>query len=361
MSLLDVLSLTVRFGPATVVDRLSFAVDAGETLAIVGESGCGKSMTALALMRLVAPPGRIDGQVRLDGLDLTGLPEARMRAIRGDRIGIVFQDPMSALNPVLTVGEQIVEAVRAHNAVGVRAARARARELLDLVHIPDAARRLDDYPHRFSGGMRQRVAIAMAIAGNPALLIADEPTTALDVTIQAQILCLLADLQRELGMALILITHDLGVVAETADRVLVMYAGRKVEEQSAQGLFDNPLHPYTRRLMGAKPRLTIADMSEEMAGEVAERVAPRRLQEIAGLVPAPGAIPPGCAFAPRCTIADAACTQSVPVLHPPAPAAVACHKTDGPAARRHQAAHGTAHDAAFRAVHPDAPRRRVAV
>ncbi|WP_199237437.1 ABC transporter ATP-binding protein [Azospirillum sp. TSH64] len=319
MSLLEVEDLTVRFGDAVVVDRLSFSVEAGETLAIVGESGCGKSMTALALTRLVGPPGRIGGRVRLDGLELTGLPEPRMRAVRGDRIGIVFQDPMSALNPVLTVGEQVAEAVRAHSPLGTRAARARAAELLDLVHIPDAHRRLDDHPHRFSGGMRQRVAIAIAIAANPALLIADEPTTALDVTIQAQILCLLDELRRDLGMGLILITHDLGVVAETADRVLVMYAGRKVEEQDTPGLFAAPLHPYTRRLMGAKPRLTL--------GEPPPR---QRLQEIPGLVPLPGAIPPGCAFAPRCADADAGCA-AVPPLQRHGRAAVACHKVELPA------------------------------
>jgi peptide/nickel transport system ATP-binding protein len=326
MSLLDVENLTVRFGGSTVVDRLSFSVAAGETLAVVGESGCGKSITALALMRLVAPPGRVEGNVRLDGLNLTGLSERQMRAVRGDRIGIVFQDPMSALNPVLTVGEQIIEAIRAHGEASAGSARARARELLDLVHIPDARRRLDDYPHRFSGGMRQRVAIAIAIASNPALLIADEPTTALDVTIQAQILSLLGDLQRELGMALILITHDLGVVAETADRVLVMYAGRKVEEQGVEGLFGNPLHPYTQRLMGAKPRLEIGEVS-----------APPRLQEIPGLVPMPGAIPPGCAFAPRCTLADADCTRAVPELRRLAAASVACRKAEPSPVRRARA------------------------
>lgn len=323
MSLLDVENLSVRFRDATVVDRLSFSVEAGETLAIVGESGCGKSITALALMRLVAAPGRVEGGVRLDGTELTGLSERQMRAVRGKRIGIVFQDPMSALNPVLTVGEQIAEAVRAHGGLSARAARERAKELLDLVHIPDPHRRLDDFPHRFSGGMRQRVAIAIAVAANPALLIADEPTTALDVTIQAQILSLLGDLQRELGMALVLITHDLGVVAETADRVLVMYAGRKVEEQAADDLFAHPLHPYTQRLMGAKPQLRLGELA-----------APERLQEIPGLVPLPGALPPGCAFAPRCARADASCSEAAPALRPHAGGLVACHKAEAPASAR---------------------------
>lgn len=318
MSLLDVDDLTVRFGATPVVDRLSFSIDAGQTLAVVGESGCGKSATALALMRLVAPPGRIEGSVRLNGLDLIGLSERRMRDLRGGRIGIVFQDPMTALNPVLTIGEQIVEAVRAHRNIGIRAAYTRARQLLDLVHIPDAARRLADYPHRFSGGMRQRVAIAIAIASNPGLLIADEPTTALDVTIQTQILNLLSDLQAELGMALLLITHDLGVVAETADRVLVMYAGRKVEEQDATSLFHNPLHPYTQRLLAAKPRLELGHVP----------VKPPRLQEIPGTVPSLNASSLGCAFAPRCAIAEAICSVEQPLLRRVGSATVACRKVE---------------------------------
>ena len=319
MALLDVRALKVRFGSAAVVDGLDFRVERGECLAIVGESGCGKSMTALALTRLLARPGRIEGEVRLDGTDLVALSERRMRAVRGAGIGIVFQDSMSALNPVRTVGDQIAEAIRAHARVGAGEARRRVRELLDLVHIPDAARRIDDYPHRFSGGMRQRVAIAMAIAARPAVLIADEPTTALDVTIQAQILALLADLQRELGMALLLITHDLGVVSEVADRVLVMYAGRKVEEQATADLFARPLHPYTRRLMAAKPRLDIGPAAALAVG---------RLEEIPGLVPLPDALPPGCRFGPRCWLAAPACSDREPELEERGDALVACHRAD---------------------------------
>ncbi|MGQ4274648.1 ABC transporter ATP-binding protein [Terrihabitans sp. B22-R8] len=317
MSLLEVENLSVRFGDAAVVDSLSFSLDAGETLAIVGESGCGKSMTALAVTRLLERSARLSGSIRLGGSELTGLGERQMRQIRGPGIGIVFQDPMSALNPVLTVGEQIVEAVRAHGDLGRSASRDRAAELLDLVRIPDARRRLNDYPHRFSGGMRQRVAIAIAIASNPSILVADEPTTALDVTIQAQILDLLGDLQSKLRMGLLLITHDLGVVAETADRVLVMYAGSKVEEQDASALFAHPLHPYTRRLMGAKPGLTL--------GEPQPR---QRLQEIPGLVPKPGTMQQGCAFAPRCSLADERCTTESPALRPFGRARAACHKIE---------------------------------
>ncbi|RWR27697.1 ABC transporter ATP-binding protein [Sinirhodobacter populi] len=306
MAYLDVRNLGVAFGPSRVVEDLSFALDRGEALAIVGESGCGKSMTALALMRLLARGARTSGEIRLDGEDLLALSEARMRRMRGRRLGIIFQDPMSALNPVLTVAEQLTEAIRAHETLDRADALDRAVELLERVQIPDAARRIHDYPHQFSGGMRQRAAIAIAIAARPDILIADEPTTALDVTIQAQILQLISDLRRESGMALILVTHDLGVVAETVDRVLVMYAGRKVEEQRAQDLFAAPRHPYTNRLIASKPQLRVGDAA--LPGR------PPRLPEIPGLVPLPGERGQGCAFAGRCDRVETICTTAVPAL-----------------------------------------------
>ncbi|GAA5235185.1 ABC transporter ATP-binding protein [Verticiella sediminum] len=321
--LLEVGRLRIGFptrdgGQTTVVEDLSFTVGAGETLAIVGESGCGKSITALALTRLLPRTARMQGSVRFEGQELVELPERRMRALRGNRLAIVFQDPMAALNPVMTVGEQITEAIRAHERIDARTARARAEELLERVRIPQAGQRLDDYPHRLSGGMRQRVAIAIALACRPSLLIADEPTTALDVTIQAQILTLLRQLQQELGMALILITHDLGVVAESADRVLVMYAGRQIEQQPVQGLFDRPLHPYTRRLMRARPQFAPGGTQR-----------PPRLQEIPGIVPTPGTPLPGCAFVARCDIAAAHCRTVPPPLRDfPAQARAACHEID---------------------------------
>ncbi|MEC5386430.1 ABC transporter ATP-binding protein [Uliginosibacterium sp. H3] len=322
MSLLEVKDLSIHFktpgGTLTAVDKLSFSVDAGETLAIVGESGCGKSVTALALMRLLTPSTKVSGSIRFEDRELTTLPERQMRDLRGNRMAIIFQDPMAALNPVMTIGDQIVEAIRAHEKVSKEAARKRAEELLELVHIPEPRRRLDEYPHRFSGGMRQRAAIAMALASKPSVLIADEPTTALDVTIQAQILHLLHRLQRDLGMALILITHDLGVVAETADRVLVMYAGRKVEQQGVNGLFEQPLHPYTQRLMGAKPRL-----EQDSVG------TPQRLQEIPGLVPQLTQLPAGCAFSTRCDMADHVCHSVRPELKSHAGhGLIACHKSE---------------------------------
>jgi peptide/nickel transport system ATP-binding protein len=325
-ALLQVEDLTIRFrtdqGRLTAVDGLSFSVLAGETLSIVGESGCGKSVTALALMRLLPSGTEVGGTIRFDGQNTLTLPERQMRELRGNRLSFVSQDPMAALNPVMTVGQQIVEAIRAHERIGRGEAWRRAQELLDLVQIPDARRRLDEYPHRFSGGMRQRVAIAIAIASRPSLLIADEPTTALDVTIQAQILKLLHGLQRELGMALILITHDLGVVAETADRVLVMYAGRQVEHQDVHDLFLQPLHPYTSRLIAAKPRATAG------AG------GRHRLREISGVVPSLTTKPQGCSFAPRCDFADAVCHSVVPKLQVAHRAAlVSCHKAGRPLAR----------------------------
>ncbi len=293
-----------RQGLVRAVDGLSFHVGRGEVLAIVGESGCGKSITALSVMRLVpTPPGRIDaGSVKLEGRDLLALDEEAMRAVRGNDISMIFQEPMTSLNPVLTIGEQIAEAVRLHQDISRADARARAVEMLDLVRIPEPAQRAREYPHQLSGGMRQRAMIAMALACNPKVLIADEPTTALDVTIQAQILDLIMKLQQQRGTAVILITHALGVVAETAHRVVVMYAGRKIEEASVEDLFDAPLHPYTHGLMASVPRLAVLG-----GGPAAER-----LQEIPGMVPALSALPEGCAFAPRCAHADATCHATYP-------------------------------------------------
>ena len=294
------------------VDGVSFAVGRGETLAIVGESGCGKSVTALSIMRLVPdPPGRVvGGQVVLDGIDLLGLDEPAMRKIRGDRMSMIFQEPMTSLNPVMTIGRQISEAIRLHRRVGRRQARAQAIEMLRLVRIPVPERRAREYPHQLSGGMRQRAMIAMALACRPALLIADEPTTALDVTIQAQILALVLELQQRLGMALILITHDLAVVAETAQRVIVMYAGRKVEEASVAALFADPRHPYTRGLMASIPVVPAVGAADPGGGARAAT----RLVEIPGMVPSLTNLPPGCAFAPRCGLADARCHAQYPPL-----------------------------------------------
>jgi peptide/nickel transport system ATP-binding protein len=313
MATLEVDDLHTRFftrdGAVRAVDGLSFSVEAGETLGIVGESGCGKSVTALSIMRLIPPKsGRIvSGRVLFEGTDLATLDERAMRAIRGNRIAMIFQEPMTSLNPVHTVGAQIAEAVRIHQGLDARAAAARAVEMLRLVKIPDAERRARDHPHQFSGGMRQRVMIAMALSCNPRLLIADEPTTALDVTIQAQILKLMVELKSRLGAAVVLITHDLGVIAETAQRVIVMYAGRKVEEATVDSLFDRPLHPYTRGLMASIPR------GRQGRGR-------RRLSEIPGIVPslrepAPGVAPyQGCAFAPRCGFATERCGREMPAL-----------------------------------------------
>ncbi|CAG9255333.1 dipeptide ABC transporter ATP binding subunit DppD [Paraburkholderia unamae] len=305
--LLDVDGLTIAFdarrGGAPAVDGLSLTIHPGETLALVGESGCGKSTTALALMGLLdTHRARVDAnRLNFDGTDLSGLPEASWRRLRGGGIGMIFQDPLAALNPVRTVGRQIGEALRLHRGLTGRAARSESLELLRLVGIPEPARRIDDHPHRLSGGMRQRVLIAMALAGQPRLLIADEPTTALDVTIQAQILALLGNLQQQTGMALLLITHDLGVVGQLAHRVAVMYAGRKIEERSVSELFDDARHPYTQRLLAARPRRSAAR---------------ERLTEIAGAVPAPGAVSGGCAFAPRCEFAHAACREAAPAWRP---------------------------------------------
>ncbi len=295
-----------RRGLVRAVQEVSFTVNAGETLAIVGESGCGKTITALSLMRLIPmPPGEIlAGSVKLDGTDLLKVSDAEMRALRGSKIAMIFQEPMTALNPLLTVGKQIAEMVMLHDKASAQVARKRAVEMLHHVRIPEPERRAREYPHQMSGGMRQRAMIAMALACKPKVLVADEPTTALDVTIQAQILDLIGDLQREFGTAVVLITHDLGVVAETAQRVVVMYAGRKVEEAPVEEIFAHPLHPYMRGLMNSIPRVGTA-----RGLEVAED---ERLQEIPGIVPALNDLPPGCAFAPRCNQAVARCVSARP-------------------------------------------------
>jgi peptide/nickel transport system ATP-binding protein len=296
----------LRHGIVKAVDGVGFTLAPHETLAIVGESGCGKSITALSLMRLVPdPPGRIvGGSVKLAGVDLLALDEETMRGVRGKDIAMIFQEPMTSLNPVLTIGNQIAEAVLLHEKVNRRQAWDKAVEMMRLVHIPEPEQRAHEYPHQLSGGMRQRAMIAMALACNPKVLIADEPTTALDVTIQAQILDIILDLQNKLGTAVILITHDLGVVAETAQRVIVMYAGRKVEEASVEELFAQPQHPYTQGLMGSIPRLP--SLRDEVA------IAAERLQEIPGAVPALTNLPPGCVFAPRCAHAEERCRNRYP-------------------------------------------------
>jgi peptide/nickel transport system ATP-binding protein len=295
-----------RQGLVKAVDGVSFALEAGETLAIVGESGCGKSITALSLLRLIPdPPGRIvSGSIRLAGVDLMGLDEESMREIRGNEISMIFQEPMTSLNPVMNIGRQIAEVLMLHQDLNRAEATAKAVEMLRLVKIPEPEQRVREYPHQLSGGMRQRAMIAMALACNPKVLIADEPTTALDVTIQAQILDIILELQRELGTAVILITHDLGVVAETAKRVIVMYAGRKVEEASVEDLFARPLHPYTRGLLASIPRLDLLRGEADTGTE--------RLQEIPGMVPALSNLPEGCTFAPRCRYALDLCRQQYP-------------------------------------------------
>ena len=307
-ALLEVNGLRTHFftsaGVVKAVDGISFDLMEGESLALVGESGCGKSITALSIMRLIpSPPGRIlAGAVRFMGDDLLLQDEKTMRDIRGNRIGMVFQEPMTSLNPVLTIGRQLTEAVQRHLDYDTDTAYARASELLELVGIPDAGNRLRSYPHEFSGGMRQRVMIAMALSCNPKLLIADEPTTALDVTIQAQILELIQQVQRELGIAVIIITHNLGVVARYVDRINVMYAGRIVERGTLHQVFDEPQHPYTKGLLASVPRL--------------DRPKGERLIPIEGMPPDLSNLPPGCAFRERCAYAVARCEDDVPeVLH----------------------------------------------
>jgi len=303
--LLRIENLRVGFGrpgrEQLAVDGVSFSLAPGEVLGIVGESGCGKSVTALSILRLIPdPPGRIvSGRILLRGQDLSGVNEKAMNRIRGKEISMIFQEPMTALNPLFRVGEQIAETLRVHEGLSRAAARARALQLIAKVGINDPEQRLDQYPHELSGGMRQRIMIAIALACGPQILIADEPTTALDVTIQAQILVLLRDLQRELGMAVVLITHDLGVVAQVVDRVLVMYAGRIVEEGSVAAVFERPSHPYTRLLLESIPSL---DGQQE------------RLRSIPGMVPSLSNLPPGCRFHPRCPDARPACLERAPAL-----------------------------------------------
>ena len=294
-------------GVIKAVDGVSYAVRRGETLGVVGESGCGKSVTALSIMRLVAsPPGRIvGGSVRFEGRDLLRLSEREMEDVRGNHISMIFQEPMTSLNPLYTVGRQIAEPIALHQGLSRRDAFDKAIEMLQRVSIPEAERRAHAYPHQMSGGMRQRVMIAMALSCNPKVLIADEPTTALDVTIQAQILDLMRELQEATGTAIVLITHDMGVVAENADRVAVMYAGKKVEEAPAEALFDAPGHPYTKGLLGSVPHL------DDAARAGATR---RRLEEIKGLVPSLARLPKGCSFAPRCTLATDECRAVEPPL-----------------------------------------------
>ena len=291
-------------GAINAVDGVSWTLAKGEILGIVGESGCGKSMTALSIMGLVpSPPGQVEGSVRLGGRELVGLPEKEMRSIRGNDISMVFQEPMTSLDPVMRIVKQIAEPLSLHQGLSRKAAYARAVELLHHVRIPEPERRAQEYPHQLSGGMRQRVMIAMALACRPAVLVADEPTTALDVTIQAQILSLLLDLRREFGTSIIMITHDLGVIAQTADRVIVMYAGRKVEEAPVARIFAHPQHPYTVGLLGSVPRI-------DRTGTVPHQ----RLAEIEGVVPVLDQTIAGCRFAPRCPLASDRCRQKDPPL-----------------------------------------------
>ena len=307
--LLDVKNLKTYFftdeGTVRAVDGVDLYIEKGETLGIVGESGCGKSVTALSIMKLIPqPPGKIvEGEIRYDGQNLVDLPAGKMRKIRGKEISMIFQEPMTSLNPVFTCGEQIAEALRLHEGLGRRDAMAKTVDMLKLVHMANAERRVKEYPHQLSGGMRQRIMIAMALSCNPKLLIADEPTTALDVTIQAQILELLNELKAKLGMAVMLITHDMGVIAETAQRVIVMYAAKVAEEAPVGDLFKEPLHPYTQGLLRSIPRIDLAATKRQ------------RLEAIGGTVPTlKGDIPPGCRFAPRCPFVKAVCTEQDPVL-----------------------------------------------
>jgi len=307
--LLEVKNLKTYFftdeGVVRAVDGVDLHVDKAETLGVVGESGCGKSVTALSIMRLIPqPPGRIvEGEIRYNGQNLLGLPPPQMRKVRGKEISMIFQEPMTSLNPVFTVGEQIAEALRLHEKLARREAMEKTVEMLRLVHIPNPERRVKEYPHQLSGGMRQRVMIAMALSCNPKLLIADEPTTALDVTIQAQILELLNELKAKFRMAVMLITHDMGVIAETAQRVVVMYAAKVAEQAPVTELFKEPLHPYTQGLLRSIPRIDLAATQK------------RRLETIPGVVPTiKGDVPPGCRFAPRCPYVMAVCTEKDPIL-----------------------------------------------
>jgi oligopeptide/dipeptide ABC transporter ATP-binding protein len=323
-TLLEISDLSVEFridgGYQRAVHSVSYALEEGETLGVVGESGCGKSVTALSAMRLLPEPaGRISGgAVRFQGRNLLELSEAEMQQVRGREISMIFQEPMASLNPVVTVGRQIAEAFTRHENVSNREAWERTVDVLRLVHIPEPERRAHEYPHQLSGGMNQRVVIAMALACGPKVLLADEPTTALDVTVQAQILDLMNELKEKLGTAIVLITHDMGIIAENARRVVVMYAGRKVEEAEVGELFSSPCHPYTSGLLGSIPRLgSAADDSRQ------------RLQEIPGIVPSPIELPKGCAFAPRCALADDQCEHARPELEQKHPGHyAACWHTD---------------------------------
>ncbi|NKI34927.1 ABC transporter ATP-binding protein [Wenzhouxiangella sp. XN79A] len=314
--LLHVENLTIDFdarhGPVRAVDGISFELAAGETLGLVGESGCGKSVTGLALMGLVpSPPGRVvDGSVRFEGFECVGAPEKTLRSLRGKTMSMIFQEPMTALNPVFTVGRQLIDVLRRHEPLDRRQARRRAVEMLERVGIPRAAARMDEYPHELSGGLRQRIMIAMALACRPRLLIADEPTTALDVTTQAQVLAEIRELTEALGTAVILVTHDLGVIAEVCDRVAVMYCGRIVEQAPVDAVFRQPRHRYTEGLVAAVPRI--------------REVPIERLPTIPGTVPEPGRWPSGCRFAPRCAYADAACRAAPPALRPIGESVAAC-------------------------------------
>ncbi len=312
-AVLEVLNLKVGFatedGPVRAVNDVSFSVQAGEILAIVGESGCGKSVTAMSIPGLLPPSADVEGSILLDGEDLRALPDRELRRVRGKEVSFVFQEPMTSLNPAFTVGKQIREVLQRHQGLSKRDAHQKAVELLDLVQIPAPQRRVDEYPHQLSGGMRQRVMIAIGIANSPKLLIADEPTTALDVTIQAGVLDIMKDLRERLGMAIIIITHDLGVVADVADRVVVMYAGRPVEEASVHELFAHPQHPYTVGLLGAIPHRE----------KGVEEVAQQRLTEIPGLVPLLRADPDECTFHPRCPRATDICRSKRPPLEPVRP------------------------------------------
>ena len=316
--ILEVDNLKTHFftadGVVPAVDGVSYSVRAGETLGVVGESGCGKSVTALSILRLVAsPPGRIvDGAIRFQGTDLLGLSEREMERVRGNHISMIFQEPMTSLNPLQTAGHQISEAITLHQGLSRRASMDKAVDMLRRVHIPEPERRAQAYPHQLSGGMRQRVMIAMALSCNPQVLIADEPTTALDVTIQAQILDLMRELRKTLGTAMVLITHDMGVVAENADRVVVMYAGRKVEEAAVDDLFDRPAHPYTKGLLASIPHLDAP--SKRADAHPRDNRSHARLNEIKGMVPVLSRLPKGCAFEPRCGFATDRCRIEPPPL-----------------------------------------------
>jgi oligopeptide/dipeptide ABC transporter ATP-binding protein len=305
LDLLRVENLVTEFrtsdGVVRAVDQVSFSIRAGQTLGLVGESGCGKSVTALSIMRLISRPGRIaEGSIIFDGRDLIDIEESEMRQVRGSEIAMIFQEPMTSLNPVYTVGDQIAESVRLHLKLSKADAWKRAIEMLKKVRVPAAERRVHEYPHHLSGGMRQRVMIAMALSCNPKLLIADEPTTALDVTIQAQILDLMADLQRELSMSILMITHDLGVVAQVCEEVVVMYAGQVVEQGPVRALFSSPQMPYTEGLLASIPRLGMTQS--------------QKLSVIRGVVPNPLRLPPGCRFAPRCDYRWEMCAKPPPLF-----------------------------------------------